>query len=177
MHSPLCSIPMDMKHLSGPNFTSNIQTSPPHIISWVQAPLSLIFTFKMNSYATWAISVFLQASMQKLFGNPTTVVWQDILALRKLCLFFRTIFIGQTFDRMSTSISDPVLHVSFPTQPSKSKAYTPLFLFLRSPGNPSQWITCMAYHPPRKEMNVYLLSLISFRRWPSSQPIKRMSYW
>jgi hypothetical protein len=63
-HSPLCSILVDMKHLSGPNFISKIQTSPPHIISWVQAQLSLIFTFRMDSYATWAISVFLQASMK-----------------------------------------------------------------------------------------------------------------
>jgi hypothetical protein len=37
LHSPLCSIPVDMKHLSGPNFISKIQTSPPPIISWVQA--------------------------------------------------------------------------------------------------------------------------------------------
>jgi hypothetical protein len=35
LHSPLCSIPMDMKHLSGPNFINKIRTSPPHISSWV----------------------------------------------------------------------------------------------------------------------------------------------
>jgi hypothetical protein len=64
LHLPLCSIPVDMKHRSGPNFTSKIQTSPPHIISWIQAQLSLIFTFKTDSYATWAISVFPQASVQ-----------------------------------------------------------------------------------------------------------------
>jgi hypothetical protein len=64
LHLPLCSIPVDMKHRSGPNFTSKIQTSPPHISSWVQVPLSLIFTFRTDSYATWAISVFLQASVQ-----------------------------------------------------------------------------------------------------------------
>jgi hypothetical protein len=63
-HLPLCSIPVDMKHWSGPNFTSKIHTSPLHISSWVQAPLSLIFTFRMDSYATWAIFVFLQASVQ-----------------------------------------------------------------------------------------------------------------
>jgi hypothetical protein len=51
--------------LSGPNFISKIQTSPPHISSWVQAQLSLIFTFRTNSYATWAISVFLQVSVQR----------------------------------------------------------------------------------------------------------------
>jgi hypothetical protein len=63
-HSPLCSIIVDMKHLSGPNFSSKIWTSPPHINSWVHVQLSLIFTFRMNSYATWAISMFLQASVQ-----------------------------------------------------------------------------------------------------------------
>jgi hypothetical protein len=48
LHSPLCSIPMDMRHLSGPNFINNIQTSPPPISSWVQARLSLIFTFRIE---------------------------------------------------------------------------------------------------------------------------------
>jgi hypothetical protein len=64
-HLPLCSIPVYMKHRSGSNFTNKIQTSPAHIISWVQAPLSLIFTFRTNSYVTWSISVFLQASIQR----------------------------------------------------------------------------------------------------------------
>jgi len=41
--------------------------------------LSLIFKFKTDSYATWAISVFLQVSMQSLFGKHTTVGWHDIL--------------------------------------------------------------------------------------------------
>jgi hypothetical protein len=36
LHSPLCSILVDMRHLSGPNFISKIQTSPPPISSWVQ---------------------------------------------------------------------------------------------------------------------------------------------
>jgi hypothetical protein len=31
LHSPLCSIPVDMRHLSGPNFINKIQTSPPPI--------------------------------------------------------------------------------------------------------------------------------------------------
>jgi hypothetical protein len=65
IHSPLCSIPMDMRHLSGPNFIKNIWTSPPHISSWVQAQMSLIFTFRMDYYAIWAIFVFLQASVQR----------------------------------------------------------------------------------------------------------------
>jgi hypothetical protein len=104
LHSPLCSIPVDMRHLSGPNFIIKILTFPPPIISWVQARLSLIFTFKMGCYSIWAISVFLQASVKILFGNPTIVRWHNILAWRKLWSFSRKIFIGQNFDRMSASM-------------------------------------------------------------------------
>jgi hypothetical protein len=52
LHSPLCSIPVDMKHRSGPKFTNKIQTTPPHISSWVHAPLSLIFIFRTKYCAT-----------------------------------------------------------------------------------------------------------------------------
>jgi hypothetical protein len=45
LHSPLCSIPVDLKHLSGLNFINKIQYFPPHINSWVQVQISLIFTF------------------------------------------------------------------------------------------------------------------------------------
>jgi hypothetical protein len=58
---------------------------------------------------------------------------------------------------MSASISNPALPVQLPSQPSISKAYTPLFLFLRSLGNPSQWITCLACCPPSKEMTVFVV--------------------
>jgi hypothetical protein len=71
-------------------------------------------------------------------------------------------FIGQNFDRTSTSISDLAFPMPFPNHPLRIKAYTPLFLLLRSLGNPSQWITCLAFHPPRKEMTVYLWLLIGF---------------
>jgi hypothetical protein len=37
LHSPLCSIPVDMRHLSGPNFIQKIQTSKALISSWVHA--------------------------------------------------------------------------------------------------------------------------------------------
>jgi hypothetical protein len=65
MNSPSCSILMGMRHLSGPNFISDILTSPPPIISWVQAQMSPIFTFKMDCYSIWATSVFLQVSLQR----------------------------------------------------------------------------------------------------------------
>jgi hypothetical protein len=137
--------------------------------------MSLIFKFKMDYYAIWSISVFMQASVQSLFWRLTTIGWQDILAWRKLRPFYRNIFIGQNIDRTSTSILDLALHVPFPRQPSRSKAYTPLFLLLRGLGNPYRWITCLVFHPPRKTMIVYLWSLIGFQRWPFSQPARRAS--
>jgi hypothetical protein len=50
-HSPLCSLPVDMRHLSGPNFINKIQISTPPINSWVQVQLSLIFIFRVEYYA------------------------------------------------------------------------------------------------------------------------------
>jgi hypothetical protein len=35
LHSALCSIPVHMRHLSGPKFINKIQTFPPPINSWV----------------------------------------------------------------------------------------------------------------------------------------------
>jgi hypothetical protein len=64
LHSPSCSIPMGMRHLSGPKFIIKIQTFPPPIISWVQAQVSLIFTFRMDCYVILDISVFHKESMQ-----------------------------------------------------------------------------------------------------------------
>jgi hypothetical protein len=131
----------------------------------------------MEFYSIWAISLFLQESVQSGFWNPTIVGWQNILAWRKLWSFSRNIFIGQNFDKMLASISDLTLHVPFPSQPSKSKAYTPLSLSLRILWNPSLWITCLAFHTPSKEMIVYLWSLIGFQRWSSSQPTRITSQW
>jgi hypothetical protein len=64
LHSPLCSIPMDMRHWSGPNFINKIRILPTPIKSWVHAWLSLIFIFRTGYFSIWAISVFLQASVK-----------------------------------------------------------------------------------------------------------------
>jgi hypothetical protein len=90
-------------------------------------------------------------------------------------LFFRNIFIGQNFDRTSKSISDIALIMTFPSQTSRRNAYTHLFLVSKILCNPYQWITCLAFRPPRKAMAVYLWSLISFRRCPSPHPAIRIS--
>jgi hypothetical protein len=37
LHSPQCSIYVDMMHMSGPKFISVTLTSPPPISSWVNA--------------------------------------------------------------------------------------------------------------------------------------------
>jgi hypothetical protein len=65
--------------------------------------------------------------------------------VEKILDLFKNIFIGQNFDMTSKSISYLALLVPFPRYPSISKAYTPLFLFSRSLGNPSQWISCIAF--------------------------------
>jgi hypothetical protein len=65
LHSPLCSILVGMRHLSGPNFINEILISPPLINSWLHVRISIISTFRMEWYAIWAIYVFLQVSVQR----------------------------------------------------------------------------------------------------------------
>jgi hypothetical protein len=78
---------------------------------------------------------------------------------------------------MSTSISGPALPALFPNRPLRNKACTPLFLLLTGPGNPSQWTTCRAFHPPSGEMTVFLWLLIAFPRWRLWPPARRASQW
>jgi len=146
---------MGMRHLSGPNFINDILTFPTPISSWVHVWMSPIFTSRMDYYAIWSTSVFLQESMQRGFGRLTTVRWKDILAWRKLCPFYRNIFLGQNFDRMSSIILDLSFPMPFLIHPSRSKAYPPLSLLPTGLGNPSQWITCLAFFPPSMEIIVY----------------------
>jgi hypothetical protein len=123
-----------------------------------------IFTSKMDCYAIWATSLFLQASMKILFRRITIVRWQDILALRKMWSFYKNNFIGQNFDRTSTIISYLALFVPFLSHPSRSKDYTPLFLLPRGLGNPSRWNTCLVFRPQRKALIAYLWWFIGFQR-------------
>jgi hypothetical protein len=60
-----------------------------------------------------------------------------------------------------------VLHclLLLPNQPLRNRACTPLFLLLTGHGNPSQWTTCRASHPPSGEMTVFLWLLTTFLRW------------
>jgi hypothetical protein len=95
--------------------------------------------------------------------------------VKKIVVVLQNNFIGQNFDRTSTSILDLALPAPFPSCPLRSKAYTPLFLFPISRGNPFPWITCLVCRPPSMEMTSCLWSLIGFRRWPSSQHVRRMS--
>jgi hypothetical protein len=88
---------------------------------------------------------------------------------------YRNISTGQNFDRRSASISGPALPVLLPNQPLRNKACTPLFLLLTGHGNPSQWTTCRASHPPSREMTVFLWLLIAFLRWRLWLPARRTS--
>jgi hypothetical protein len=62
-----------------------------------------------------------------------------------------------------------------PNRPLRNRACTPLFLLLTSHGNPSQWNTCQASHPPRGEMTVFLWLLITFPRWSIMAAARRTS--
>jgi hypothetical protein len=88
--------------------------------------------------------------------------------MEKTMVILQKKIIGQKFGRTSTSISYLSLPVQFPSQSSRRKDYTPLFLLSRGLGNPYQWITCLASCPRRKEIIVYLWWLIGFRRWKFS---------
>jgi hypothetical protein len=87
---------------------------------------------------------------------------EDHFGVEKTVVVLQKHFIGQNFDRTSTSIYDLVLPVPLPSQPSRRKAYTPLFLFLKRCGNSSQWMTCLVFHPPSMKMTTCLWSLIDF---------------
>jgi hypothetical protein len=65
LHSPQCSIPVGMRHLSGPKFISVTFTSLTPIKYWAQERMSPIFTSRMDYYAIWATSGFPQASVQR----------------------------------------------------------------------------------------------------------------
>jgi hypothetical protein len=107
--------------------------------------------------------------------TPTTVGWQDTLVLKRQWRCYRNISTGRNFDRRSTSISGPALPALLPNRPLRNRAYTPLFLLLTGHGNPSQWTTCRASHPPSGEMTVFLWLLIAFLRWRFWLPARRAS--
>jgi hypothetical protein len=87
------------------------------------------------------------------------------------------IFIGQKFARTSVKYIRSYTSCTISKPTIKNQGLYTLFLFLRSCGNPYQWITCLFFHPPRTKMTVCLWSLIGFRKWPSSQPVRRISQW
>jgi hypothetical protein len=97
---------------------------------------------------------------------------------KRQCRFYRNISTGRNFDRRSASISSPTLPALFPNWPLRNRACRPLFLLMTSHGNPSQWTTCQASHPPSGEMIVFLWLLITFLRgrfWlPATRASKKM---
>jgi hypothetical protein len=126
-HSPPCSIPMGMRHLSGPNFISKILTSPPPINSWVQARMSLIFTFRMDCYAIWAISVFLQVSVQNDLGGSLQSDGRTFWHGENCGCSTETFLLAKTSTRMSSKYirSCTACAISKPTIKKKG-LYTPL---------------------------------------------------
>ena len=80
------------------------------------------FTSKMHYYVTRDTFVFLQASVPRWYGKRTIVDSLGILGLRKQWQYWRSISIGQTFDRILGSTSDPALLAPLPNRPSRRKS-------------------------------------------------------
>lgn len=64
-------------------------------------------------------------------------------------------FICRSSNRVSTSISDCVLHMSSPNHPLKRKGCTHLYQLLTGLRIPSQCITCLAYPQPSMTMTAF----------------------
>jgi hypothetical protein len=75
--------------------------------------------------------------------------------IENIVLILQKHFYWRNFNRRSTSISGPALPALLPNRPLRNRACTPLFLNLTSHGNPSQWTTCHASHPPSREMTLF----------------------
>ena len=119
----------------------------------------------MGCCVVWSIYVFHQVSERSLSGNPTIVGWHDTSVLKRQWEWYRNITTIWNFDKRSTSISGLALLALLPNQPLRNRACTPLFLLLIDHGNPSQWTTCRASHPPSGEMTMFFWLLIAFLRW------------
>ena len=122
-------------------------------------------TSKTHYYATWATFVFLKASVPSWFGRRNTVRSQDTLVWRKLWLYYKSTFISQKPDRMLRNISNLTLLLLFPSQLSRRKACTLLYLLPSNHGNPPLWTIYLASLLPSMVMTVYLWSWIDFMRW------------
>ena len=111
------------------------------------------------------------ASLHKLSRIQPHI--QDTLSLHDalpIC-----IYIGQTFDRMSGSTSDPALLAPFPNRPSRSKGSILRYLPLVELGNPSLWITCQAFLLLSMETTVFSWLSTDSQRWPLWRPARRIS--
>jgi hypothetical protein len=164
-----------MRPLVSPNSIETILTFLWHTRYWEHAWSLSNFIFRMNFYAIWVITLFLQMSMQSWFENPTTVKWKETLVWRIKWLYYKSIYILWSFNRMLVSMSYPTLPPPSPSQPFKNKDYTPLFLLSIGCGNPSRWTTCKVSPRPSMEMIVYSWLLKDSIRWPFWQPTRRVS--
>jgi hypothetical protein len=152
LHSPLCSIPVDMKHQSGPNFT---QQDP-----------DFTTTYQLLGIGTTITDFHIQDKLLCHLGHlcvPTSerakMIWEahysqvaGHFGIEKTVVILQKHFY---WPKLRQDVSKYIISCTampFPSQPSRSKAYTPLFIFPRSLGNPSQWITCLIF-PSTKQGN------------------------
>jgi hypothetical protein len=122
-----------------------------------------------------AISVFHQVSEANDLWESHYSRVAGHFGIEKTVAMLQKHFYWPNFDRRSASISGPALPALLPNRPLRNRACTPLFLLLTGHGNPSQWTTCQASHPPSGEMTMFLWLLIAFLRWRFWLPARRAS--
>jgi hypothetical protein len=132
------------------------------------------FFSRMDCYAIWVTSVFLQASVWIWSGKPIIIRWQDTWAWRRPWKYFKSIFIGWSSDRMSTSILNYAPPMPSPNQPFIRKGCTHPCWLLIGPRSPYWWITCPPYPQTSMAMTVFLWLLIDSQRWPFWKPKRRL---
>jgi len=155
-----------MRISDGHNYMTVISYSLPPIMHSAMAHQWQTFTFRMDYYATWDISVFLQASVRSLFGKRITVGWHGTLAWKRQSQCYKSIFIGRSSTKMLADISYIALPTPSPSLPLRSKGCTHLFPLPMNLGSPSQWTKCQEFLQPSMVMIVYLWSWITSLRWP-----------
>jgi hypothetical protein len=143
LHSPSCTIPSGNEALEWPQ----LYQGDPHFTT----------TYQLLGTDTNVSNFHIQDSLLCHLGHlciPTSECEKMILeahysrmeehfGVEKTVVILQKKIIGKNFDKTSTSISYLALSMPFPSQPSRTKAYTPIFLLSRGLGNPSRWITCL----------------------------------
>ena len=115
------------------------------------------FISRKDFFATWAIYVFLQASVRCWFGKHIAVRWHGNLAPKRQWWYCRSTFIGLSSNKMSVDISDHPLPTPSQNLSLRSRGFTTLWILLMGQRNPSPWITCQDYLQPSIVMILFMV--------------------